>query len=142
MVLGISLGDACARVGHSHATLTRDLVRALGDLCLDSRLVLVTSRPLPSHAILKTQEIDCPKDGPFHWVLRAGPYIYDPSLCTPVSLEGWQEVRCVRRGWRVTSTLKLREPATVLDSRPCRGAPGLPKTTYSRSSSSRRDVDG
>jgi hypothetical protein len=118
MALGITLGEACRLVGHTHATRTRELLAALGKLCTDGRLVEVVRRPIPDFAILKVVPIGQLKDGhgPWHWVLRRGADVYDPELSTPVSLEGWQEVRCVRRGWRVTSTLKLREPATVLGS--------------------------
>lgn len=114
MVLGIPLGAACMRVGHSHATRTRDLIRALGAVCLDDRLVEVRQRPLPEFAVLKVVKLEQDPRKNFHWALRRGPEVYDPALFTRVSLEGWLEVRCVRKGCRVISTLRLRDPVAML----------------------------
>jgi hypothetical protein len=109
MVLGIPLGEACRRVGHSHATQTKDLIRALGEICLDDRLIEIRHRPLPEYAVVKVVQLGRDPRTGFHWVLRRGPEVYDPALYTKVSLEGWREVRCVRKGCRIVSTLRLRD---------------------------------
>lgn len=115
MVLRTTLKEACRRIGHGHGTRTKELLRVLGPICVDGKLIVLRKREMPEYAILKLVEVG--REGrSWHWVLRKGTEIYDPALPTRVSFEAWHDVRCVRRGRRVTSALRLQSPQSVLGS--------------------------
>lgn len=105
MVLGVTLDRACELMGHRRGTRTRELVKALGEHALDSRLRTIGRRPLldvPDPCVLKVRW----KKGS-HYVLRTGTGIHDPEFPHAVDLllwTGW----VAEVGGRITSFLAVR----------------------------------
>lgn len=104
MVLGLSLDEACDRMGHRHGTRTRELVKALGPAALDTSLTRISRRhPMPHTCVLKVRWNGSHRS---HFVLKVDSDIHDPVLTGPVTLEGWSQV--LKESGRVTSFLPVR----------------------------------
>lgn len=105
MVLGVPLDRACEVMGHRRGTRTRELVAALGEHALDSRLRVIGKRPLlgvPDPCVLKVRW----KKGS-HYVLRVGTAVYDPEFPRAVDLLFWTGRVALAEG-RITSFLPVR----------------------------------
>lgn len=105
MALGISLEEACSRIGHRRAVRTRELVRALGGAAKGKRLTPLRSRTPPDPSILRMVWPN--RHG--HLVLLAGGKVYDPLYSAPApSLQEWRKFIEEHNG-RLTSFLPVED---------------------------------
>jgi len=105
MVLGLDLCAGIVRMEHARSTRTRELVDALGDHALDTRLRLVNKThllDLPDPCVLKVRW----KKGS-HYVLRVGLTVHDPIMPRGLDVLYWAEWLATVGG-RVTSYLRVR----------------------------------
>ncbi len=104
MALGISLEEACSRIGHRRAVRTKELVRALGEAAKSKRLTALRSRTPPDPSILRMTWPN--RQG--HLVLLAGGKVYDPLYSAPApSLQEWVKFIERRHSGRLTSFLSI-----------------------------------
>lgn len=105
MMLGLTLDQACERMGHRRKTRTRDLVRALGPVALAKRLLLVRQvglDHLPDDAVLRIVW------GSFgHFVVKHGERVHDPAWSDAERIENWLW-KVAEAGWRLTAYLPVR----------------------------------
>ena len=104
IVLGITLAEACKKLGHRRGTYTKELVAALGSRATDQRLVPLRQRSSPRQAILKVR---WGKTHRSHFVVKSGSKIYDPMKPGPLEVRLWEEW-IAWDGGLITSALGLR----------------------------------
>lgn len=90
-------------MGHKRSTRTRELVKAIGTLAKDRRLIPLRQRPAPHKAVLKVRWGDSNRS---HFVVKVGKLIYDPAFPQAWDLHDWETWIQHRKG-RVTSALEL-----------------------------------
>lgn len=99
MVLGISLDDAVKLVGHARATRTKEISAALGQL--GPLVRLSRKHSLPDRCIMKVR---IPNQSNWHWVLKDGSMVFDPSRGHAMSWVSWAETV---KGCTVSSFLEV-----------------------------------
>ncbi|HEY8098614.1 MAG TPA: hypothetical protein VIE65_21320 [Methylobacter sp.] len=107
MILGISLDEACTLMGHRRKTLTRELVKALGQNVLGPSLIFIsTEHPIPDTVVLKVNWYTGNKKRRGHFVLKIGENLHDPMLQFVVDFHQWIAA-ATKEGMRITSFLPV-----------------------------------